>query len=121
MLPTDFLHHRILLVENKPGKEEINGIANGTPHKVRNHQSLELVLAVFPRLSAHRLVEIARLEEEKRHEEIRPPHDFLPPPFRLESTRTSDVQHHHPDNADATQKIECMISFPHQFKLKVNS
>ena len=101
MLPANFLHHRILLVEDEPRKEEVNGVADSAPHEVGNHQALELVLAVFPRLSAHRLVEIACLEEEERHEEIRPPHNRGPPFLRLKTARTRDVQHNHPYDANA--------------------
>ncbi len=70
MFYLDLLAQRIVWIEDKPHKEEIEDIANESPHEVWHNELFELLFAELTRITTHSLIEISCLEEEEGHEEI---------------------------------------------------
>ena len=109
---------RVVIAVNLEGKVDgIDKEADGAPHHVRNQQPFRLVLDVGFRVARDRLVEVARLEEEEAHEEERPSHHLLPPVITFMTAEGDGVETNHADDADATQKVECMVTFLHSSRL----
>jgi hypothetical protein len=117
------LDKHIFRVENEPNKKEINYISDKSPHKIRHHQLLELLLDKFLGITCHRFVEIACLEEKERHKVITPVHDWHPPTLLTKTTRIGDMEKYHANDTDSTKKVEGMVTFfhflPNKYSLKI--
>lgn len=97
-------------LQQDEGKEHIHGAAHHTPEQVWQHEALCLSDDEGLGVARDGLVEIARLEEEEAHEVVAPAEHFLPPWRLVEPTLDGDVQHYHPEDADAAQQVECMVA-----------
>ena len=105
----------IIRIEDEPDEEEIDDVADGAPHDVGSQQALRLVFQIFLGVARYSLVEVTRLEEEERHEEVGPLHDGCPPLRTAKATGIGDVEHHHADDTDAAQQVEGMVTLFHYF------
>jgi hypothetical protein len=81
---------------------KINQIAYQSPCEIRHKQTLALILYEDPRTACYRLIEIARLEEEKGKKEESPRHQLAKMVLAAQMANACHMQQDHAHDAQAT-------------------
>ena len=117
MRPFEGLDRMVVTVDEERQEGKIDGPAYESGRQVRNEEALSLIYAILAAGPENALIEITRLEEKEGHEIICPLHNLTPPFIVGVATHGHHVQTNHPDNADATQKVESVVARFHVCKI----
>ncbi len=120
-VPRQRLDGVVIAFEQEGQKCKIDNVAQQTAGDVGDEQPLRLVRHIHFRVARQRLVEVARLEEEEGHEEIRPRHHLAPRRLLRLAAELHDVERHHADDTDSAQNVEGMIALLHIFSTKIGN